>query len=155
MVKGITNFEFVLSVFVFLSTMAFVAVSIINEVPGLHDKATEDIIKSKTYYTSQMLMFDKGYPQNWTAGTVERLGLSIGSPYILNQTKITELGILCSNTDRLRQLINGDIIINITGQNGASLLYCKTANLPQQLTIKRTAVRNTDMNILKIELVSS
>lgn len=150
--KGITNFEFVLAVFVFLSTISFVAVSIINEVPALHDKSVEDIAKSKTYYISQMLIFDKGFPETWTNETVERPGLSTGTPYILSPSKITNFQNLCADTQKLRNLI-GDIEINITKQDGTPVLFCKTSNLPIQLKIKRSAVLSGE--VVKIEVVSS
>ncbi len=125
--KGIINIDFIVSILVFVSTLSFVAISIISRIPLFHHEAYTDDLRSRTYQVSHLLLFDRGWPENWNEANVERIGLSI-EPYILNRSKIDSLEILCSNSyEKVNSLladINTVVTINITLSDGNQILSC-------------------------------
>ena len=63
-VKGIAELEFIISVFVFITTISFVTFLIINNIPILHGLSASESLKSKSYQYSELLLFDEGVPMN-------------------------------------------------------------------------------------------
>jgi len=153
--KGITNFEFVLSVFVFLSTISFVAISVINEVPNLHQNSVGNIIRTKSHSVSEMLLFDTGIPSNWNATSVQRIGLSSVSGHI-DINKVNNLTEICStDIGKLRGLL-GDVVINISRiSDGSTIAYCKTTELPAEFIVRRSAVISPGNEIVRIDVVAA
>lgn len=97
--RGFIEVEFIISVMLFLTVIVFIVVSISREIPSLENMANIDNIRANGYAVSQMLLFDKGEPQNWGALTeydrIKRIGLSSGEPYILSMDKINNLENFC------------------------------------------------------------
>lgn len=124
--KGILDIEFAVSLFVFLVVLSFVTISIVGTIPLLREQALTDDIRSKAWQLSELLVFDTGEPSSWTIETVRRIGLSNGTRYGIDSTKITRLRTLCDGRDgylRVKELltvsVRNDIMITIT-EGGAS-----------------------------------
>jgi hypothetical protein len=149
--KGIANIEFILSVVVFISTIIFVTMTIINNVPFLHNEAVSDHIKSRAYQLSDILLFDEGSPSNWNENNVAVIGLSAGNPYNLSNAKIISLNELCKNNpNRVKELLKEPGIyvdINITKiDTGTEMTHnCTTGKRGTVFTITRFAVVNSEI----------
>ncbi|MCX6815516.1 MAG: hypothetical protein NT120_01520 [Candidatus Aenigmarchaeota archaeon] len=136
--KGIIDIEFILSVVVFLSTISFVAMLIINNIPVFHGDSVSEDLRARAYQISQVLIFDKGAPEYWTVGNVLRVGLSNGTKQTMNTTKIANLASLCSSSyentkSLLGQDYRTDIKIKIIDAANQTLLDCK----PQVISLIR------------------
>ncbi len=97
--RGFIEVEFIISVMLFLTVIVFIVVSISREIPSLENRANIDNIRANGYAVSQLLLFDKGEPQDWGAlagyDKIRRIGLSSGEPYILSMNKINKLENFC------------------------------------------------------------
>ncbi|MFH0949231.1 MAG: hypothetical protein V1802_01975 [Candidatus Aenigmatarchaeota archaeon] len=149
--KGITNIEFIVSVFVFLSTITFITTFIIGKVPALHHDAMIDTAKLNSYTLSQILILDKGFPDSWDSTNVKTIGLAI-QPYNLSSAKILEIKELCTNITRMRELV-GDVVINITYIDGGQVADCKTSILPVMLFYTRFAL--LDGKAVRVQVASA
>ena len=131
MKKGIVNIEFIMAVFIFLSSISFTTLSIARDFFSIREASFSDTIKLQVTATSQLLLFDRGFPENWETGPVtdvKRLGLSSGNKFILDLNKINALQTFCtSNYAKIKDLLNvqGDIILNIKAIDGTQFLDCK------------------------------
>lgn len=126
--KGVVDVEFVLAIIVFLSIVVFVSFSIISHVPTLRSAAYTEDLKARAYHVSQFLVFEEGEPRNWNSINVLRIGLSNGTNYVLNSTKISETQTLCQNNyPKLKELTGQnltDVTITITDPDSNVLLSC-------------------------------
>ena len=98
--KGMAEIEFILSVFVFITTVSFVTSIVISNMPLFHSTSTSDTLKAKSWQYSEMLLLDEGDPANWQTlpfDEVNRIGLSTGKRYVIDQDKITKLAAFCLN----------------------------------------------------------
>ena len=152
--KGVTSIEFLIAVFVFLTTIAFIAFSIIGNVPLLHGRASADSIRSLTFQFSEQLIFDKGLKESdnsdsWTATDVARVGLSTGKRYEISRFKVEELAKLCESPagyKRLTELVGKDVDVSISVRfNGTDINICKPSvksTVRNEFSILRTIVEN-------------
>ena len=136
--KGATNIEFLIAVFVFLTTIVFISFSIIGNVPLLHGRASADSIRSLTFQFSEQLIFDKGLKESdnsdaWTATDVARVGLSTGTRHKISRSKVEELTKLCESHagyKRLTELAGKDVDVSIGIRfNGTDINICRPAVL--------------------------
>lgn len=97
--KGVLDIEFMLSIFIFLTVLSFVTLTVINNIPKLHQEVLSQDLKNKAYQVSEMLILDEGSPKNWSGGidNVKRIGLASGKKYLINNSKIQTLQSYCSN----------------------------------------------------------
>jgi hypothetical protein len=157
MLKGVVNVEFILALLVFVTTLVFITTATLSSIPNIHEQAISEKLKTNIYSVSEIIMFDKGYPENWDSTTVQKIGLSSGQPYILSIDKINNLSELCRNDYQKMlsalNLENYNIIINITRDDGTNILYCK----PRAVTMirptfymKRTAVVENNIATLEV-----
>jgi hypothetical protein len=166
MKKAQVNLEFIISVAVFISTLTFITVNVMNIFPTFQSEINKDILKSKAWQISEIL-FKKGYPENWeNLDEVAMLGFSTDKYYVLNKTKLTVIN-QCDSTsyDKIRELLNLDIredfIINITLIEGATkreYVYCGPrviSLVAPKLWVTRFALINDEdkLKIIKIEVV--
>lgn len=140
--KGFLEIEFIISSMVFLSVLVFIMLSISREMPSLEEEAAINSIRANGYVISQLLLFDKGEPQNWgDAGIdVKRIGLSSGEPYVLGMNKINKLEGFCSSADgyqKLKDMFNGnEVNITIRYADGGDIVKSCVPSIE-----KSTAVR--------------
>ena len=154
-VKGIAELEFIISVFVFITTISFVTFLIISNIPILHSLSASESLKSKSYQYSELLLFDEGAPMNWEdesdTQNIKRIGLSGGRRYFVDVDKIAKLNSICSNYQLARQklgLENEDIVIEVsylddTPLNGLPKIICGpsvTTQVRQQFQTTRLGV---------------
>ncbi len=128
--KGVVNIEFIMAAFLFLGSISFVMLSIGREFFSFREASVADNYMQENENMLQMLMFDRGYPENWNAGDVKRLGLSSGEKFILDKNKIDILEGLCdSSYEKVKDLLGvmENVIISIKGLDGALYLDCKPA----------------------------
>ena len=152
--KGVFDIEWILGSIVFMTTISFIVILISINLSILDDKAAADNLRSESYQSSLIILFDKGYPSNWNYTNVQRIGLSTGSPYVLSSTKINNLSALCqTNYVKIRQFFNNDIAISIDYVNGGNIINCSapviSVSRPRFVT-SRTAVLE-DNSIVKME----
>ncbi len=152
--KGITNIEFLVAVFVFLTTIAFIAFSIISNMPLLHGRASADSIRSLTFQFSEQLVFDKGLKESdgsyaWTSTDAARVGLSTGRRYEISRFKVEELGKLCASPagyQRLAEFVGENVDVSIDIKfNGTTISLCKPAvfsTVRNEFSILRSVVED-------------
>jgi hypothetical protein len=151
--KGVLDIEFMLSVFVFLTALSFVLITLVSNIPKFHQDTVSQDIKAKAFQISEMLMFDQGWPTDWTGSTAKRIGLSEGSRYILNSSKIDNFVSLCINDySRVKNMLgleyNNDIVIEIN--TGGTTKICKPAAVStsrSKATVTRLGVDSSTKNI--------
>ncbi len=164
--KGIAEVEFIISVFVFITTISFVTFLIINNIPLLHNAALTDRLKSRSYQYSELLLFDEGSPKNWHTEpeNSSRIGFSSGNMYFLDDKKIRALADICQDYQNAREklaLDSFDIVIEashlddtpITGDSKAICKPAVTTQLRPQFQTTRIGVL-TNMTIVKIKVVT-
>ncbi len=147
--KGTLDIEFVISVLVFMTTIAIVSISIINNFPRLHEETFSQDLKAKSFQISELLMFDRGEPINWDTlpvTSVKRLGLSNGTKYDISPEKVSALQGYCTGNyagvkDLLGLDFRNDISIEIRDIDlGTAVLDCRPAAVSEiraQATITR------------------
>ena len=163
--KGLAEVEFIIAVCVYITTIAFVTFFIIANIPLLHNTATTNLLKSKSYQYSELLLFDGGSPKNWHLNpqSADRVGFSSGRRYFLDSNKIAALSTLCLNYGSAVQklaLNEFDIVIEASYLDdapvvGSSATICKpgvTTQLRPQFQTTRFGVLS-DMSIVKIRVV--
>ncbi len=122
--KASVNLEFIVSVFVFLTTVSFITMTIINSIPSFRFISTSEMNNAKAYSISEILLFDEGYPNDhnaWSSSNIpQRIGLSTGKKYLISIGKINKLQDLCNNYNNIRNIFGTDVIIEI--QNNDNIL---------------------------------
>ena len=123
--KAVLDIEWILGAFLFLTTISFIILFISNNLTSLQEQSAAGNLRSESYQTSSLLLLDEGYPKNWNAADVERIGLSTSRPYILNTTKINNLKTLCQNDyQKIRKLFGNDVIISVDYLDGNNMMNC-------------------------------
>ncbi len=131
--KGVIEIEFIISVFVFITTISFVTLIIVSNIPTLHNTAAGESVKSWAYQYSEMLLMDEGAPKNWdslTFGEVKRIGFSDGERYMLNYAKLQKLRDACNDPEvsynvtknRLGVDFAHDIVIEVSTLDGSPVI---------------------------------
>ena len=158
------NIEFIIAAIVFLSTICFVAISILSNVPYLHHESLVENIKSRIYQISNTLIFDKGLStsgsDNWNRNNVARIGLSTGEPYVMDINKINELDSLCNVEGKYEQVDNmltdysTYIELNMSYMDGTQILDCRPVNKEGlEFTLKRFGTVGGNLVSFEITLI--
>lgn len=162
--KGIASIEFILAVFVFLGSITFTTLATGREFFTVREMAATDTIKIRGLQITQLLLFDRGWPQNWEIGppdNVKRLGLSAGGMLILDNAKLDALNGFCTtftNYNKIRDLLGTetDIIIDARTLDGLQSWHCgpsvETQTRPKFPT-EGYAVLNTNKKIVKFTVI--
>ncbi len=126
--KAAIDIEFILSAFLFVSTVVFITLSITRNLPVLRERSLAENLQSTSYQISDLLL-EKGYPPNWhllDIDSVARIGLE-SDDYILDPAKVARLSVLCATPNdynKLREkMMNNDFIILINGST--EILNCE------------------------------
>ena len=169
--KGISEIEFIISVFVFITSVSFVTVIIINNIPIFHNNAISDSLKARSWQYSEILLFDEGYPSNWQTkqlSEIKRIGFSTGSKYLIDNSKLTKLGVLCTSPGGYNQVktllglgVKNDIVIEASNLDdspiiGGSKTLCSpdviTQLRPQFQTVRLAVLNIVGMPIIRIKI---
>lgn len=157
--KGDVNFEFIISVSVFLIVVTYISFSVVNLIPYFHDQSTQNIGLSKSYQVSEMLLFSEGFPNDWETGGInylERPGLSNGTQYYLDETKLDKMQELCQNNySDFKEKMNIDyrmsVYINVSSPS--EQWYCGSGNeVSTSYEVKRFALLNNELTEIKISV---
>jgi hypothetical protein len=140
--KGIIDVEFVISVMVFLSTISFVTIMIINSLPMLHYESISNDMRSEAYQLSNVLLYN----------------FSGQEPYVLDMTKINNTEGLCINYENFRKLFSEDIVLNINylDDGNTPLLSCEPSAktlLKPKFTLERFATVGKKIVIMSISII--
>jgi len=143
---GLIDIEFMVSIMVFLTVITFVVISILNNIPRLHQETLSQDLKSKSFQLSELLLFESGWPPNWDTepvGNVDRIGLSNGTKYYMELTKMAQLESFCSTDygsvkDLMGLDFRNDIIIEVVDLSSTVLLTCEPAVVSQIRPIATT-----------------
>ncbi|OYT43125.1 MAG: hypothetical protein B6U88_01830 [Candidatus Aenigmarchaeota archaeon ex4484_56] len=151
--KGQINFDFIFSVTIFIILITYLFVQIFNNYPTQIGLSKSNYFFSEAYRVSELLIKDEGYPNDWNETNVERLGLS-SEPYILNNSKLTELDKLCDvlSLTKIQKIkesldIDGLLAVKISYINGTNILNCDLAGgkLNRLSHVKRVAIYNNSV----------
>jgi len=123
--KGQVNIPFTLSLFIFVGLTIYLISSIISYHTTHSEAIKSDVLYSKAYSISELLIKDEGYPANWKEDNFNRIGLA-SEPYSLNSSKLVELEKICNSTNitnikKLREsfgLVDENFNIEINYING-------------------------------------
>src|SRR3989344_4461656 len=151
--RGVTNIEFLVAAFVFLTVIAFISFSILTNVPLLRGRAGSEDIKSLAYRLSEQIIFDKGLnaagtSSQWTAADFSRIGFAGNRPYEILDTKINELKILCSTRtgyEKFKDFIGSSADVELITSFATEEKICifnVTSLSRNQFTVTRPAVMN-------------
>lgn len=157
--KGIAEIEFIISVFVFITSISFVTVLLINNIPLFHNSAFTEGLKSKSWQFSEMLLFDQGYPKDWQTkqfNEVRRIGFSSGSRYFIDQNKLSGMNAFCLDPNTgyngIKQLLGldyrNDITIEASYLDDSPVLAAKKVCGPAVQTESRPQFQITRLGIL-------
>ena len=155
--KAIADIEFILSAFLFVSTISFITLSIIGNLPVLQEKSLAANLQSTSYQISELLL-DKGYPTNWhllAIDDVARIGLE-SDDYMLDSAKVSQLSALCENDyNKLRaKMMNYDFMIIINGST--EILNCEPPVVslirPQFVTTRHAVYNGNPVDLIVVVL---
>ena len=152
--KGLFDVEWILGSVIFMTTVSFIVILISTNLTILHDRTAADNLRSESFQSSMILLFDQGYPSNWNYTNVERIGLSTGNPYVLDTAKINDLDTLCqTNYAKIRKFFDNDVYISIDHVNGGNIINCSapviSLSRPKLIT-SRAAILDDD-SMVKVE----
>ncbi|HIG96845.1 MAG TPA: hypothetical protein HA230_00675 [Candidatus Aenigmarchaeota archaeon] len=167
--KGVVEIEFIISIFVFITTVSFVTSIVISNMPLFHGASMSDTLKAKSWQYSEMLLFDEGAPTDWQLPDkdVKRIGLSNGKRYVLDKDKIDKLAALCSSgyasvKDKLGLDFRNDIIIEVSYLDdspvtGSSKTICGPSAVtqirPRFQTVRLGILNDADKTIIHIKAI--
>lgn len=169
--KGLEEIEFIISVFVFITSLSFATILIVNNIPLFHGTAASETLKSKSWQHSEMLLFDEGYPMDWETrplSEIKRVGFSTGRRYFLDTDKLTRLNALCMSQgyNTTKGLLGldprNDIIVEASYMDdspviGLSKTICKpsvvTQLRPQFQTVRIGLIDSPDRQMARIKVV--
>lgn len=102
MMKGVVEIEFIISIFVFITSISFVTFMIVGNIPIAHNNALGESTKSRSYQYADMLLLDEGYPRNWSLANEpfvnnRRIGFSTGKRNVIDTDKLLKLSSMCSD----------------------------------------------------------
>ncbi len=142
--KGIINIEFVISLLVFISTVSFVSMMVINSFPALRYEALSNDMKSKAYQLSNVILAN----------------FSGQETYALDMNRINEMkNNYCYGPDAyeaFRNLFSENLILEIEQLDGTTLISCKPpveTRLKPEFTLKRFATVNNEIIIMSIGII--
>ncbi len=150
--KGQVNIYFIVSTILFISLSVYLISIIAGTYPAHQNDIYSDVLYSKAYSVSELLIKDRGYPENWDENNFERIGLA-SEPYSLNSTKIIEFKKICNSTTNLTKikklrdsfgLGNDNLIVEINYLNNTNVMKCNPAGKKVGTTahIRRIAILN-------------
>jgi len=159
--KAQVNIEFIISVLLFLFTVATLSFNIIGDLPRYHQESAANILRSQVGQISSYMIISTGYPANWetlSIGGIKAIGLSSGTEYYLSQAKLDKLSTLCeSNYEDVKNILGMDyrmnILINITKTDGTVVASCLPkviAAAAPKYWIHRTAILGSD--VVKVDV---
>ncbi len=138
--RGIVNIEFILSVVVFLGTLSFITITIGREAISLRENSLYGQLKESAVQISDVLVFDKGSPEDWetkiSLSEAQKIGFSTGERYVLSKQKLLKLNEFCrkedqsgavnpdykQNYEKIKDILGQKREINITIATGDGLL---------------------------------
>jgi hypothetical protein len=164
--KGITNIEFILSMFVFLTTITFIAFSIIMNIPLLHGRAGSENTRSLAFQFSEQIIFDEGLRESddlpaddWSSDDLARIGLSSGKRYEILESKLDELRDLCSTREGRRRVSGfvdsrSDVFISTTFDGEEDVICIGPSSIVRnEFGISRAVVMDDESGIVTIKVV--
>jgi len=152
--KAQLNIEFILAVTLFIISILFISYTATQEWFSLKTEIDEEEKKLLGYAISQLIIYDKGYPENWDSlENLQKFGLSL-HPYTLSRNKLNAIN-NCSyeNYNKIKNFLSlpsdKDFLIIITDQYERIISKCGIEhNIREIVWIRRFAV--LDGNIVKI-----
>lgn len=171
MSKGFTEIEFIISVFVFITSISFATAIIVHNVPLFHVTAASEQLKAKSWQHSEMLLLDEGSPVNWHTkpfSEVERIGFA-ANRYLIDRNKLDQLRLLCSDPgvgynsvkSKLGLTAANEMIIEASNLDdspvvGGTKTLCRPAVIsgtrPQFHTIRFGVLNFGDMPVIRIKV---
>ncbi|MBI4896497.1 MAG: hypothetical protein HY832_03020 [Candidatus Aenigmarchaeota archaeon] len=158
--KGVVDIEFMISLFMFLVTISFITYTIAGNLPRYHEEATVNHLRSVAFQASELLLFDKGNPQDWQSESVitdvNQIGLAADKKYKIDSVKIAALNKYCTNEyDAIKnKIIHDDALeMNLTILYPPYAVHCAPPSISEtknRVKIVRYAV--VGLQIARIEL---
>lgn len=161
--KAVVDIEFMVSLFMFLMSISFITYIIAGNLPRYHEEATINHLRSVAFQTSELLVFDSGYPTTWERSAsmdeIRQIGLASSKKYVLSREKLAWIETNCKNRyavikDKLIPDQKLDMIISVT--SGSFLFRCSppsTSSTKDSVSVTRYGVLDTNpQEIVQIQL---
>lgn len=132
--KGVVDIEFIMAVFVLLGSISFTTLTIGREFFSIREASLSETYKQNSIAIYQMLVFDKGTPEDWwdnvPLSSIKKLGFSSADKLVLDSGKVGRLHTICSTTGGYNKVkdilgVQGDIILSIKTLDGMAIMSCK------------------------------
>lgn len=157
--KGQVNIHFIVSTTLFIVLVIYLINIILNFYPSYTSNYETDVLYSKAYSVSELLLKNKGYPDNWNSDDFERVGLA-SEPYSLNLSKIDELEEICNTTNLTKKnrfldsfgLQNNNLMVDIIYVNGTQVLDCSMGPKPLERKAKVERLAELNGNIVRVAI---
>jgi len=141
--KAQLNFGFIIALLILVGLIISVTTGILDLLPSIKHEAETAALEPRASVVSKLLLEDPGYPADWSAATVQRVGLLHYDSYKnksvlgrLNSTKLDhvgtlsydavahQIGLMNETSFRLR-VMNGSTILDINSSRpgGTSSVY--------------------------------
>ncbi len=157
--KAQTGVEFIVSTMIFLLTISYATLTIINNMPVYHDYAVTENLISNSYQISEYILFDY---------------LASNEKYVIDTVKKNALVSICEGNgleasernQNIRDTFNldsNDIILTITkidnplteGDESGLVIDCRStiSSFNKEITIRRYAVYEDDIVSVEVAVV--
>lgn len=119
---------------------------------------SSEFMQKKAFSITDTLIKTEGYPKNWTYATVKLIGISEGTPQILNKSKLLEMkNIGYSDLKSIWGVGDYDVHLNFTNISGNTVVLDSVAleygqaPLGQKdlLPLKRLVIINDSGNLIR------
>lgn len=102
--KGQINVQYIIALAVFIGIIWFLTFQVTRTIPEFKMESEKNILNSKAYRLTELMVKSEGAPKNWTLSNVESIGL-VKSENVLNTSKVNEFENMCNNKyDNLRDI---------------------------------------------------
>jgi len=135
--------EFIATFLIFITFVAYYSLQLSNFVPRYIGLLEKEVKNSACFQISEILLKDKGEPENWeeTPLSVERIGLSSGKKLYLSYEKIEAMQSLCDDNytfvvESLGSEHNFSVTI-IRKTDGSVILHCYPTHGSPSSSIRR------------------
>ena len=152
-IKGQVNIHFVIGTLIFVSLSIYLVYLTMSFYPEHSENIRSDILYTKAYLISELLIKSEGYPENWNKDNFERVGLA-SKPYLLDSAKLAEFNEVCNSTNitKIQKLKDSfglereNLIVEIKYLNNTDVMECKPVGKKIGTTayIKRMVILNNN-----------
>ncbi|MFB6088409.1 MAG: hypothetical protein ABEK36_01370 [Candidatus Aenigmatarchaeota archaeon] len=95
--KGQINIQYLIALVVFIGLIWYLTFQITSMIPDFKIESQRNILNSKAYRLTEIMVKTGGVPSNWNTSNVKSFGLA-KSPNNLNSTKVQDFRNMCNHS---------------------------------------------------------